>query len=114
MLLMEQQVSKGISVLIFPEGTRNKSGNALSDFKAGAFKLAALTGTPILPIVILNTRDKSHPVRLSLEPAEITLQYLEPIDPAAYANDPEKIKNTCYDKMEEAILQNDPCFRIRT
>ncbi|MCP4125045.1 MAG: 1-acyl-sn-glycerol-3-phosphate acyltransferase [Bacteroidetes bacterium] len=111
MLLMEEDLGKGISLLIFPEGTRNKSGEALSDFKAGAFKLAALTGTPILPIVTLNTRDKSHPVSLAFEPAQITLQYLEPIDPAVYANDPEKMKNICYKNMEAAILQNDPHFK---
>lgn len=44
-------ISSGISVLIFPEGTRSKNGN-LQQFKDGAFILAADTRTNILPIII--------------------------------------------------------------
>ncbi len=44
-------VSSGISVLIFPEGTRSRNGN-LQQFKDGAFILAADTKTNILPVLI--------------------------------------------------------------
>jgi len=44
----------GISVMIFPEGTRSKDGN-LQSFKTGAFHLALQTQKPILPIVITGT-----------------------------------------------------------
>jgi 1-acyl-sn-glycerol-3-phosphate acyltransferase len=50
----EYYLSKKISVLFFPEGTRVKSGG-MAPFKNGAFKLAVQTGRPIVPIVISGT-----------------------------------------------------------
>jgi 1-acyl-sn-glycerol-3-phosphate acyltransferase len=44
-------VASGISILIFPEGTRSRNGN-LQQFKDGAFILAADTRTGILPVLI--------------------------------------------------------------
>jgi len=46
----------GISVVFFPEGTRN-SGLAVGEFQNGAFKLAIKEKVPILPILIQGTRD---------------------------------------------------------
>jgi len=46
----------GISVMIFPEGTRSKDGR-LQAFKTGAFHLALENGRPILPIVIKGTSE---------------------------------------------------------
>ena len=44
-------VKQGISVGIFPEGTRN-DGKHMLEFKGGSFKLATKTGAPILPLTI--------------------------------------------------------------
>ena len=51
-----EYVKKGISICIFPEGTRNK-GEELSmlPFKEGALKIAAKTGCAIIPISMNNT-----------------------------------------------------------
>jgi 1-acyl-sn-glycerol-3-phosphate acyltransferase len=49
--ISKKVIASGISVLIFPEGTRSKNGN-LQQFKDGAFILAADTRTNILPIII--------------------------------------------------------------
>ena len=46
----------GISILIFPEGTRNK-GDGMLEFKGGAFKLATKPGLPVVPVVQTGTRE---------------------------------------------------------
>ncbi|MGB8491242.1 MAG: lysophospholipid acyltransferase family protein [Bacteroidales bacterium] len=47
-------LKKGMSVMLFPEGTRSQDGE-LGFFKRGAFQLALETGRPILPILIDGT-----------------------------------------------------------
>jgi 1-acyl-sn-glycerol-3-phosphate acyltransferase len=47
----KDRLSKRVSVMIFPEGTRTRDGN-LQTFKDGAFRLAIETGTPVLPLAV--------------------------------------------------------------
>jgi 1-acyl-sn-glycerol-3-phosphate acyltransferase len=47
----KKSLSEGISIFIFPEGTRSSDGNLLP-FKDGAFILAKETGIPIMPVLI--------------------------------------------------------------
>jgi len=49
-----QRLKKGISVMIFPEGTRSMD-KEISFFKRGAFQLAISAGVPILPVLIDGT-----------------------------------------------------------
>jgi len=51
-------VKNGDSVYIFPEGTRNKSDEPLSEFKGGAEKIAKINKIDILPVFIKNRADK--------------------------------------------------------
>jgi 1-acyl-sn-glycerol-3-phosphate acyltransferase len=48
------RLSKGVSVMIMPEGTRSATGE-LQPFHDGAFRLAVETGCPILPIAVAGT-----------------------------------------------------------
>ncbi len=47
---------KNVSVVIFPEGTRSRTGE-MGHFKAGAFRLALESGRPIVPIVLTGTQE---------------------------------------------------------
>ena len=47
-------LARGLSLMIFPEGTRSPDG-ALGRFKDGAFELAIASGAPILPVVVDGT-----------------------------------------------------------
>ena len=49
-----KRIRQGKSILIFPEGTRSKSGE-LGNFKKGAFVLAAKSEVDVLPIKITGT-----------------------------------------------------------
>ncbi|HVP28203.1 MAG TPA: lysophospholipid acyltransferase family protein [Myxococcota bacterium] len=69
----ERTLRAGSSILMFPEGTRSRTGE-LQAFKTGAFELALRTGSPILPIVIEGTSNAlpkrgfvlrgRHPIRV--------------------------------------------------
>jgi 1-acyl-sn-glycerol-3-phosphate acyltransferase len=73
----------GYSMLFFPEGHRSRDGQ-LGRFGSGAFRVAAATGMPIVPIVIQGTRTLL-PIRTILpHPAHVTLTALDPIDPARF------------------------------
>ncbi|NLM01659.1 MAG: 1-acyl-sn-glycerol-3-phosphate acyltransferase [Treponema sp.] len=50
-----ENVKKGQSMVIFPEGTRTKDGN-VHEFKSGSFKLAFQANAPIVPVTINGTR----------------------------------------------------------
>lgn len=86
------QVKSGISICIFPEGTRNRDredATMLLPFKDGSFKIAQKTGCPIIPMALTGTADilKSFPW---LHRAEVKLTYGEPI---ILPNFPRKIRN---------------------
>lgn len=49
-------IGRGVSIAMFPEGTRSKSGE-MGRFKQGAFALAKEAGVSILPVVLHGTRD---------------------------------------------------------
>lgn len=51
----KRSLDGGISIMMFPEGTRSKDGELLA-FKEGAFDLAIRAGVPVLPIAIAGTR----------------------------------------------------------
>jgi 1-acyl-sn-glycerol-3-phosphate acyltransferase len=48
-------LDRGMSVMIFPEGTRSPDGE-IAPFKDGAFRLAIESGRSILPVVLAGTR----------------------------------------------------------
>lgn len=55
-LEMKQVLAMGLHMCIYPEGTRNRTGQPLKTFKDGAFRLGIETGKPIMPALILNTK----------------------------------------------------------
>lgn len=81
-LEMKKVLANGMDMLLFPEGTRNKTQQPLGKFQSGAFRLAIETGKPIIPVVILGTK-KMMPASKSfyLLPGTIELHFLPPVDP---------------------------------
>lgn len=51
----KRTLAQGISVLIFPEGTRSHTG-VFGRFQTGGFRLAAQAHVPIVPVVVSGTR----------------------------------------------------------
>lgn len=77
-------VAKGYSMVIFPEGTRTKTGE-LGEFKAGAFRIAQKNKVPVVPFCIMDTDKLMARDSLWIHPAHVTLKILPPIDTSHYA-----------------------------
>ncbi len=77
----QQTLESGSSIMMFPEGTRSKSGE-LQRFKTGAFELALATGVPVVPIVISGTHNALPKHGFVLQGRhEIGVHVLAPVDP---------------------------------
>lgn len=73
-------VEDGISVCIFPEGTRNKTADDLQEFHGGSFKIAERTGCTIIPVTINNTDAIFEQHAPSIRKAHAIIEYGEPIE----------------------------------
>ena len=76
-----ERLAAHVSVLIFPEGTRTRTGDLLP-FKDGAFRLAIEAGVPILPLAIHGTRNAVVPNDWRINPTTAVVEVLEP-EPSA-------------------------------
>jgi 1-acyl-sn-glycerol-3-phosphate acyltransferase len=105
---LKTDLARGQSILIFPEGTMNKTESDLADFYDGAFRLAIETQTDIAPMVILNARTllpRANP--LHVKPGIITCVFDEPVEVAGLiAEDLEDLKAKVRKRMEYLIEAN--------
>jgi 1-acyl-sn-glycerol-3-phosphate acyltransferase len=83
LLKAEDKLTDGTSMIVFPEGTRSRTG-ALGEFKKGAFRAAVELDLPILPITIINTRNILPPETLDLFPGRAIMKIHEPVDTNDY------------------------------
>ena len=86
-------IKEGISICVFPEGTRNKDHEHpenLAPFKEGTFKIATKTGCKIVPMAILGTDNILEAHMPWIRPAEVTIVYGKPIDPKALDKETQK------------------------
>ena len=102
-------VSRGVSIAMFPEGTRSKTGE-IERFKLGAFALAKEAGVAILPVVFDGTRDVLKKNYLVNWRNHLKISVLDPIpaEEVATAELPTLIHRVHDDMVEElARLRSD-------
>lgn len=77
-----EKVKNGISIFIFPEGTRNKNkedSTAIGEFKDGSFKIASKTGCKIVPVAITGSNAIFEDHLPFIKSANVIIEYGEPI-----------------------------------
>lgn len=94
-------VRSGISMMIFPEGTRSYDGRLLP-FKKGPFYLAIESGAPIVPVTILGTREIMPKRSRVIHPGTARLIFHPPIHPAEFS-DREELMEVVRDRIAGAL-----------
>ena len=101
------KIRNGVSVLIFPEGTRSWDGRILP-FKKGGFVLSVDAGVPIVPIVIFNTWSIMPKGRLRIRTQSVQMDILAPIPTSGYTRKTkddlmDSVRNTICNAFEENV-----------
>lgn len=99
-------VKSGISIFIFPEGTRAKTSEMLP-FKEGSFKIASKSGCPIIPVAFTNTRAVFEDHAPFIRPAKVIIHYGTPILPADIPADQKKHMGVYVQKIIAQMLEED-------
>jgi len=80
------------SILIYPEGTRNKDNYRLKPFKKGCFIIAIKSGLPILPMTISGASDALKKTSLIINKVTINIYFHNEISTKEYnLNDKDKL-----------------------
>ena len=72
-----KEVQAGRNYLIFPEGTRSRKGNEMTEFHGGSFRCAIKAKCPILPLVFIDSFKVLD--QKGSKPVTVQLHYLKPI-----------------------------------
>lgn len=77
------KIKSGISICVFPEGTRNRADSDLElmEFHEGSFKIATKTNCPIIPMALSNTCDMFEAHLPRVKRTHVILEYGKPIYP---------------------------------
>jgi len=103
-------LAAGVSIMLFPEGTRSRDGNLLP-FKDGAFELAIKAGVPVLPVVLHGTHECRPKGSLWFGDAHAVVKVLEPVPTAGMTmDDVPKLRDQVRDRIAAGLEQ----LRART
>lgn len=102
---MKEVLEMGMHMVIYPEGTRNKTAEPLQYFHNGAFKLAVDTGKSILPTILFNT-SKVLPANKTFFfwPVKVRMHFLEPVPVDFYSQD--ELKEEVFLQMKSHYVEN--------
>ena len=81
-----EKMKNGVSVMIFPEGTRSRDGK-IKSFKKGGFVMAVDAGVPIVPVVLKGTWTLMDKSSLKINTGEVSLNLKAPIATTDYTRE---------------------------
>ncbi|HEY9712487.1 MAG TPA: lysophospholipid acyltransferase family protein [Chroococcales cyanobacterium] len=101
----KEWLNKGVSVMLFPEGTRSENGQ-IQTFRDGAFRMAVDCNVPVVPIVIEGTDQilKKGAKYLNFH-QNINIKVLPPIDPAQFDGSSGKMRSYVHKVMVDTLFE---------
>jgi 1-acyl-sn-glycerol-3-phosphate acyltransferase len=103
-----QALCEGNSFLIFPEGTRSRTGELLP-FKKGGFILAIKAQAPIVPIAISGARAAMRKGSLLIYPVTVHVRVAPPIETAGMTLDDRDVVISAARRQIEDLLNRSTC-----
>lgn len=105
---MRRTLQMGLSLCLYPEGTRNKTGKSLQEFQDGAFIVAIREQKAILPAIIFNTgKILPHNKTFWAKPMSIPFHFLPPISTSGMTlKDLPELKNKVWAIMNSYYTQH--------
>ncbi len=101
-------VKNGISICVFPEGTRNRDLNdptSLLPFKEGTFKIATKTKCKIIPMALTGTADILENNFPWIHKSKVTIEYGKPIDVTSLTKEEQKhLGSYCQNIIHEMLV----------
>lgn len=102
-----EEIKSGVSIVIFPEGTRNK-GTGLLPFHGGSFKLADRSNCKIIPMAICNSDNVFENHIPFIRATNMIIEFCEPIDVSVLSKEERKaLPNMTRDIILEAYERNE-------
>lgn len=80
------RMKKGVSYLVFPEGTRSPDGR-LRPFKRGSFVMAIQAGVPVVPIAVVGAHKLMRKGSIALHPGWMEVHFLPAVDARSYSEE---------------------------
>lgn len=102
------QVKHGISVWIFPEGTRNGDKDILNmlPFKEGSLKIAEKSGCPVVPVAITGTAEIFEQHFPKIKPSHVTMEFGKPYITKELAPEFKKFPGAYTEEQIKAMLRS--------
>lgn len=102
------KVKNGISIFIYPEGTRNKTDQPMGEFHKGSFKIAQKSGCPIVPVVINHSREILEDHFPLIKSTHVVIEYGKPIIMSELSREDQKNIDGYVKKiMEDIYIKNE-------
>ena len=110
---LRQVLRDGLSLLIFPEGTMNRTEYLIKPMYDGAFRLAIEAQVPIIPMVATNNRNLWPRGKWLLRPGRTDVWYAEPIATTGLTlADAPALRDRTYRAMHELLKQKAPAGTV--
>ena len=102
-----ENINNGISMCIFPEGTRNKVDEEMLPFKEGSMKMAEKTGCLVIPVALSNTAEIFENHLPWIKSCKVVVEYGTPIDVKTLSREEKKhLGAYCRDRIQEMLEKN--------